>query len=366
MENQHLTYFKIENFKRFDSFEMNNLGQFNLIVGDNNVGKTSVLEALTFDENLVDWRSNLMSTMYFRSFFGDKINVTPESYKNAEFWSLIFKDTSKPLNITIKGVHSFQMSLSLISYSDLDEKEIETTKKYPINPIPQLWIKQKVYGELTLHSPQIIAAYLEDNVYLKSSTYMPLVPVNESYNDDLVDFFYGYINVNKELKKEFEQNLRKLIPNLEDIRVHRFSKTHEVLCITLTDSDNVYPLARYGDGTIKITRILLEILLTQNKRLMIDEIGSGIHFTRLKDFWKIIIQLCAKYNVQLFATTHSLECQQAFVEALEDSDMQQYQKDSRNISLLENKQGNVETVTFDFEQFEYALNIGFNTRGGRV
>ena len=67
---------------------------------------------------------------------------------------------------------------------------------------------------------------------------------------------------------------------------------------------------------------------------MVDEIGSGIHFTRLKDYWKTIIQLCAKYNVQLFATTHSLECQQAFVEALDDVDMQQFQKDARNISLL--------------------------------
>jgi len=31
MEKQHLTYFKIENVKRFNSFAMSNLGQFNLI-----------------------------------------------------------------------------------------------------------------------------------------------------------------------------------------------------------------------------------------------------------------------------------------------------------------------------------------------
>ena len=52
MENKHLKYFKVENFKCFDSFEMDNIGQFNLIVGDNNVGKTSVLEALLFREDL--------------------------------------------------------------------------------------------------------------------------------------------------------------------------------------------------------------------------------------------------------------------------------------------------------------------------
>ena len=42
---QHLTYFKVENFKRFDSLELTDIGQFNLVVGDNNVGKTSLLES---------------------------------------------------------------------------------------------------------------------------------------------------------------------------------------------------------------------------------------------------------------------------------------------------------------------------------
>ena len=44
MENQHLTYFKVENFKKFNSLEVKDIGQFNLIVGDNNVGKTVFLE----------------------------------------------------------------------------------------------------------------------------------------------------------------------------------------------------------------------------------------------------------------------------------------------------------------------------------
>ena len=46
MSKEHLTYFKVENFKRCDSLELTDIGQFNLIVGDNNVGKTSLLESL--------------------------------------------------------------------------------------------------------------------------------------------------------------------------------------------------------------------------------------------------------------------------------------------------------------------------------
>src|SRR5215218_3841482 len=51
-QSKHLRQFKINNFKCFQSFQMDDIGQFNLIVGDNNIGKTSVLEALLFDENI--------------------------------------------------------------------------------------------------------------------------------------------------------------------------------------------------------------------------------------------------------------------------------------------------------------------------
>ena len=38
----------IENFKCFEHLELSDLGQFNLITGKNNVGKSSLLEALLF------------------------------------------------------------------------------------------------------------------------------------------------------------------------------------------------------------------------------------------------------------------------------------------------------------------------------
>lgn len=37
---------KIENFRGFESFELQNLGRLNLLVGKNNSGKTSILEAI--------------------------------------------------------------------------------------------------------------------------------------------------------------------------------------------------------------------------------------------------------------------------------------------------------------------------------
>ena len=87
-------------------------------------------------------------------------------------------------------------------------------------------------------------------------------------------------------------------------------------------------------------------------------------FSRLKDFWKTVILLCKKYDVQLFATTHSLECQRYFVEAFSELEEEDREK-ARNISMIETPQGDVKSVTFDYEQLEFALQAGANTRGGQ-
>jgi len=44
MNKNHLSSLKIENFKKFDTFEIENIGQYNLLIGDNGIGKTTVLE----------------------------------------------------------------------------------------------------------------------------------------------------------------------------------------------------------------------------------------------------------------------------------------------------------------------------------
>ena len=70
-----------------------------------------------------------------------------------------------------------------------------------------------------------------------------------------------------------------------------------------------------------------------------------------------------KYDVQLFATTHSLECQKYFVEAFSELEEDDRAK-ARNISMIEVPSGGVKSVTFNYEQLEFALEIGANTRGG--
>ena len=353
MGENHLTYFKIQNFKRFDSFEMENIGQFNLIVGDNNVGKTSVLEALSFNDG-VSILISMVSNLRWRK-------ILPNEEYNPSFellLNLTLKNMEKPLFYEyVNRNQKYSNSYKYLKQNNLTDEDKEYIKKQSYQASISMnseFLKNEKNGKA-------FDLYFLDNIFLKSE-YSPLIFSNIKYNDDLLDYYFKEINSNKNQREEFEKNLKAIIPNLDEIRTHKID-AFEFLAVSLINQNILSPLTQFGDGAVKYARILLEILMVKGKRLMIDEIETGIHFSRLKDFWKTVILLCKKYDVQLFATTHSLECQRYFLDAFSELG-EEYQKEARNISLLENQEGNVESVTYDFEQFGFAMEIGFNTRGG--
>lgn len=358
MEKQHLTYFKIENFKRFDSFEMSNLGQFNLIVGDNNVGKTSVLEGLLFDEDITALASNFLVVALLRKDFSDRLNLISVA-RSINLWNTIFKKIDKPISLTLSHDEIYSFKIELIPNNDLTNEELKIIKNNLIVTAPKFWLKLS-----GMDGTQMMGAYFENDEYLVK--FIPFINANQGSGELFVTLFYTYFNSSKQKRKELEENVKVFIPTLEEIRVHRLDDDIEIIGIEVSNESELIPVTRFGDGTVKYIGTLMNVLSCTNKRLMVDEIGAGIHFSRLKEYWSTIIQLCHKYNVQLFATTHSRECQRAFVEALDDEAMKQYQADARNITLIEDQQGGVKAITYDFEQFEYALDIGFNTRGGSL
>lgn len=365
MGENHLTYFKIENFKRFDSFEMENLGQFNLLVGDNNVGKTSVLEALTFDEDdRIMFLRNYINIIFSRNIIPFPSKIEGE-YLLSQFdiWSFILKNIFNPLILSYQKTthHSIKFEfVREIDFTQLDKDFINNNIK--LNKLPSWWIrltKDSIYeGIFGRYAEEIINACYDPKI-----PKLNFLPLNMSFHKGHTQDYYSFINGNNNNRILFDSTLKSIIPNLVETRPHKIFE-EEVIGFILNNSNEIVPITTFGDGVLKIVRILLALIRTKGNRLMIDEIDTGIHFSRLKDFWKTVITLCKQFDVQLFATTHSLECQRYFVEALSELG-EEYQKDARNISLLENAKGEVQSVTFDFEQFEFALSIGANTRGGQ-
>ncbi len=363
MEENHLTYFKIENFKRFDSFEMENLGQFNLLVGDNNVGKTSVLEALLFDEDIKEWIVGLFTSLTLRKLITKddySYSFVSETMSNINTWKSLLNNEKEKLKVSFKDKKTSvynSLSCEILNTDELHESDIEYISQNSLNNNSSLWYR------FTLNNTYSgTFGFSVSNLSPRKKSFN-LLANNLGYSDQLVKQYINEINYDKNFRKLFDETLKLIIPKLEETRLHNaFNK--DCIGVVLSDDNSTHPITRFGDGSVKLARIIIGVISSiKNSRIMIDEIENGIHFSRLKDFWKIVITLCKQFNVQLFATTHSLECQRYFIEALSELG-EDYQNDARNISLVENASGEVEAVTFDFNQFEFAMEIGYNTRGG--
>jgi predicted ATP-dependent endonuclease of OLD family len=75
--------------------------------------------------------------------------------------------------------------------------------------------------------------------------------------------------------------------------------------------------------------------------LLVDEIENGIHYTVLPDLWRFLFQMAKFHNVQVFATTHSWDCVEAFQQAAAEE-----KETEGTLIRLEKRDGHHKAVTF--------------------
>ena len=68
------------------------------------------------------------------------------------------------------------------------------------------------------------------------------------------------------------------------------------------------PIGSYGDGMLRLLAIGLALASTKDRCLLIDEIDTGLHWTVMEDMWRLVVGAAQSSNVQVFATTHSFDC----------------------------------------------------------
>ncbi len=342
MNEKHLTYFKVENFKRFESFEMNDIGQFNLILGDNNVGKTSVLEALLFDfEDANRFRDNLLTVLY--------------EFRKVE------KDIKQPLKLFIKqqNINQEEFTITLATSGNTKTIEIYILGGYPIGSILS---NPSIENKITNNTVAI--GVMEGYDLDTAKQNIPYIPFHLGYNNDLVYFYNKFIEPFGNIEKNLIEALKNMLPTISTLKLAITDGNTPFLRIAQTDKDERIPLSMFGEGTIKLFRILMKIVVHRGKRLMIDEIDAGVHFKKFKDFWRTILLAAKQNEVQIFATTHNLECLQAFKEVLEETEMTDFQQDARCFELIEMPDKQVKAYTYNFEKFEVMIETGTNIRGG--
>lgn len=340
----HLLEFCVENFKRFKKLAVRDIGQFNLILGDNNAGKTSLLEALLFNPDLTTFSDHLLAVLRHKNVGGD--------YKEGHFSFFMNRD---------------EVLESADMYRDPRWKfELQTRDSSQKNSIKNFVLGLNHAGALYYDDSCSEDSLLVNSVTKKeraNAHLLPLIPFSVSYGMDLSDMYSKYYVRDRPAKRRLLQALSTFIPDIEEIEVDTAITDYPVLVIARNNQRSSIPLVSYGDGTIKLFRILMYLLCFRGNRLMIDEIDTGVHHSHKKDFWRIILQVALENEVQLFMTTHDKECLHYFNKVLQEENMKQYQERARAIMLVENfKTKDINAITSKFFELEYAIEVGNEIR----
>jgi ABC-type oligopeptide transport system ATPase subunit len=128
------------------------------------------------------------------------------------------------------------------------------------------------------------------------------------------------------------------------------------------------PLSLFGDAMNRIAEIILKIINNHDSVLLIDEIENGIHHSNQIAFWDFLYRLAEQLNVQIFATTHSLEMTEAFIKAGLDSRSErlcQRQDSAAHFELVRHEKTNrIVAINRDLETLEYGISHHKEVRGG--
>lgn len=290
----HFSELLVSNYKRLQDLKISKLSRINLFTGINNSGKTTLLEAIYLLCRQNDFFGLLEVIRRRGKMVEDRIN--PE-------WFL----EHIPAAIEISG--QFDNSDSEVRIKHYKEENSRIDKSFYLESVE---ISSR-YATTSLKSLTRIFKGRDRETQadrikiLCPSAFSSPFFLNEPHR--YAQFYYKSVR-SKSLSKIVEFIREKVIGTVEDIRL-----ADEMQRFLVTDSmfQETLDLSGYGEGLQRIFFISLLFASAQNGIILIDEFENAIHTELIAKFAGFIDELSKLFNTQVFLTSHSKECIDAFV-----------------------------------------------------
>jgi AAA15 family ATPase/GTPase len=334
----HFSKIRIEKFRRLENLSLENFSRINIFAGINNSGKTSVLEAISLLTslnapknfiNIINRRSKEPASEIKMRWF---IEQLPEAILFGRFNN---KDVS--LSIIQEQINDIEDPTYYLKSSffkvEIDNEKINTDIQYFEKSLPRSEGQPKILCHSIFSSP----FSLEEKDTIEECHSRSL---KTSSKQVVVKFIQQYIDPNVE--------------NIELDKHRRFIVIHKIL-------DPNPDLSKFGEGMQRIFNIGLLFACAENGVLLIDEFENAIHASLLPKFVVLLDDMAMKFNVQVFLTTHSKECINAFLNNPE------IDKTAISAYSLVNVGHNIEAAYFSGERLSELMDsFDFDIRGGKI
>lgn len=345
---------RVQNFRTFKNLEIDRLGRVNLIVGENNVGKTSVLEALH---------------LYVRGGTGRLADDILDE-RDLERLDASRSTEESEFGVALPAIRHLFHGRPDLSFLSSDDEVIEA-------PTISISSRPEHNRELTI---ELTFNAQKTSVYPQYTVGDKPGPSARTLGEKTVSVFVRSHDVRAEGDRYWDQiamtadadllveSLRIIDEDVVDVRYRPDRTTNgsspdavrQIPLVRLKGLDRPEPMSNMGEGMNRLLALMTAMIRARDGVLLVDEIENGLHYSVHPKMWNLLFSTAQNLNCQIFATTHSHDCVKAFdraARAYDDEEGMLIQLRQRRSTPKE-----IAAVTADEKELESALHTGVDPR----
>ena len=321
---------EISNFRGIDHLKIDDLSRVNVFLGQNNSGKSSVLEAIAMLMSMSNPDSpQLINAVRARKafskfidiqYFFNNLNVANPPEVLAEETN----GTSRHLKMTLSYVfdelaepNNQPQQTGAVNYVNTLEMNFDISNGAPTRSYKS-WLRVNSQGLVV--NRKVADGYLEN----KRAWLTPSDLMTSNLANDLAELF-------RRNRKDTVLALLKMF----DSRINSIEILTDDIYVGFEGMAQMLPVSMMGDGLRRYLSIVASASNPMIDMFLIDEIDNGLHYSVYKKLWQALFALAVTSEKQIFVTTHSKETLGYLNEMLEEHT--EYQQELRLYTLEKTK-----------------------------
>ena len=344
-----ISSFEAIRYRGIDGLALQDMSRANLITGVNGIGKTALIEAIWIFSGRRNpgllWNRNVQRSNHpvidpVAELSDSFIELRGKENDKKDTWKVEFEPVEQVERVsfdTWNAGESLQIPVAGRLHAWIDDNLIDTASQ-SMRDTPSGAV---LYGTPP-HPTKKGACIIE-------GTSWQLVMPDE--------FLQRYSDMVREGHKQaLTKAINLILPGIQDLEILT-DKTGKSYLSANTSANIQLPLQALGGGVVRLFRMYLNFFTARNGIVLVDEVENGIHYSVLRDLWRLVRRAMHEWDVQFVATTHSAECIEAAMTAFES------EPDDLSIhKLYADESGSVRATTFTGETLEGAQDLQLEVR----
>lgn len=304
-------HIEIRNFRGFKNADVPDCRLINIVVGENGSGKTAFLEALFMVAG--NSAELALRTRQWRGFEGVNLSGT-RSQVARDLWADLFYEFSESAKASVKllGTDAHKRSLEILFGSFPPRGNAGTAKAQMRGPDVldiDLGVRFEWRGPSNRNHSSSVS--LEDgklkiSIPSAAPVESAFFAANQMYSSAEAASRFSALSKTFAID-EVVKDFREHFPVVRGLSLEMAGGAPMIFAEVEGRNQKV-PLNFLSGGMTKLSSILFAIPAFKGGIIMIDEIENGFYYRRFPLIWASILKFCKQYDVQIFASTHSLEC----------------------------------------------------------